>query len=658
MSEEKSPLLNGTSTSGGGEGKPGKASVKGVNVEHLPGYDGHFAAAPKRRKYYFFSNVRWYEYFVLLVGMVASAGLGATPLAFYYFFGKLVDYANDPDLPDEIRKTSYYFFGIAVVGGISAWLSNATFLYVGERVSARIRLELFEAITMQEVGWFDQTKTGTLITRLSEDSTTVRGLFSEKIGMLFTSICQCVGGLTFAFYYSWSMTLVMLGTAPLMGVAIAIQGKLTVTFTKRASDSSAHAVAVAEEVITNFRTVRSFAAEEKEVTRFEKALQSILNVGYAKAGAQGLSLGLVTACIWAAAALAFFYGAFQVEDGKITLGEVISVFGMMLFAVIGISQALNQLPEVFKTKASFAMIAEIVERTPEIPNRGGRRLDRINGQVDLSKLRFKYPTRDALVLNDLSLSVKPGQTVALVGESGSGKSTIFALVERFYDPEGGQVLIDGVDLRELDPKWYHRQVAIVSQEPILFSGSIKENIMYGKMDATDAEVVDAARAANAHDFITGLPNGYDTLVGERGIALSGGQKQRVAIARAVLKNPKILLLDEATSALDTESEALVQQALDKLMVGRTSFIIAHRLSTVRNADVIYVLSKGEVVEQGTHKGLIAKKGHYLKLATRQLARTDADDEDLDIVGSTSGAGVSSTDDDEEEKGKERIEPAL
>jgi ATP-binding cassette subfamily B (MDR/TAP) protein 1 len=454
------------------------------------------------------------------------------------------------------------------------------------------------------------------------------------------------------------MTLVMLGTAPLMGVAIAIQGKLTVTFTKKASDSSAHAVAVAEEVITNFRTVRSFAAEEKEVTRFEKALQSILNVGYAKAGAQGLSLGLVTACIWAAAALAFFYGAFQVEDGKITLGEVISVFGMMLFAVIGISQALNQLPEVFKTKASFAMIAEIVERTPEIPNKGGRRLDRINGQVDLSKLRFKYPTRDALVLNDLSLSVKPGQTVALVGESGSGKSTIFALVERFYDPEGGQVLIDGVDLRELDPKWYHRQVAIVSQEPILFSGSIKENIMYGKMDATDAEVVDAARAANAHDFITGLPNGYDTLVGERGIALSGGQKQRVAIARAVLKNPKILLLDEATSALDTESEALVQQALDKLMVGRTSFIIAHRLSTVRNADVIYVLSKGEVVEQGTHKGLIAKKGHYLKLATRQLARTDADDEDLDIVGSTSGAGVSSTDDDEEEKGKERSEPAL
>jgi ATP-binding cassette subfamily B (MDR/TAP) protein 1 len=447
----------------------------------------------------------------------------------------------------------------------------------------------------------------------------------------------------------------MLGTAPIMGVAIGIQGKLTVTFTKKASESSAAAVTIAEEAITNFRTVRSFAAEEKELQRFRKALDHILRIGYMKAGGQGFGIGLITGCIWAAAALAFFFGSYQVDAGEITLGDVFTVFGMMLFAVLGISQALSQLPEVFKTKAAFAMIADIVERMPEIPPQGGRTLEHFNGQVELVKVSFKYPTREDIVLRDLSLSVHTGQTVALVGESGSGKSTIFSLIERFYDPQSGQVLIDGVDLKELDPKWYHKNVGIVSQEPVLFSGTIKENILYGKEDATMDEVIAAAKAANAHDFVTGLPDAYNTLVGERGIALSGGQKQRVAIARAVLKDPKILLLDEATSALDTESERFVQQALDKLMVGRTSFIIAHRLSTVRNADVIFVLHKGQVIEAGTHQGLIAQKGLYLKLATRQLAHNDREEDNDDAVLPTVEQGSDSDHERElEPKDKTRL----
>lgn len=586
------------------------------------------------RPYRFFSNVKWYEYFILLLAVGAALVQGMMPLAFYFYFGKLVDENDDSDLPDKIRETSLYFFGIAIVGGIAAWANNALFLFVGERISARVRHRLFQAITMQDVAFFDTTKTGMLITRLSEDSVTIRGLFSEKLSGLFTGLCQCFGGLGFAFYYSWSMTLVMLGTAPIMGIAIGLQGKLTVHFTKKTSDTSTGAVSVAEEVITNFRTVKSFANEAKEVSRFNTALSDILGIAYKKALMQGFSLGFTTTCIWGAAALAFFYGGWLVSRGDLKLGELITVFGMMLFAVVGLSMGLSMLPEVFKTKASFGLISEIVERVPDINYCGGNVVATgIKGNVKFDNVTFKYPTRDINVLQGLSFDVKPGQTVALVGESGSGKSTIFGLIERFYDPEHGGVYVDGHDIREFDPHWYHSHVALVSQEPILFSGTIAENIRYAKEFATEQEVIEAARAANAHDFIVGLPEGYNTKVGERGVALSGGQKQRVAIARAMLKDPRILLLDEATSALDAESEHLVQQALDKLMVGRTSFIIAHRLSTVRDADVIFVLRKGTIVETGRHDELIEAGGAYFKLAQRQMrtAETDSEEDETEVL---------------------------
>jgi ATP-binding cassette subfamily B (MDR/TAP) protein 1 len=643
--EEKKPLLKSSlSSSGKREASLGKGSSSLLDDVDKPKKEGASSEAtqisipetiaPGRRgrPYYFFSTIKWYEYIILLLGVGAAVVQGGMPLAFYFYFGKLVDYADKPlsELVDQIRTTSYYFFGIAVVGGLSAYANTALFLFVGERLSARIRRRLFQAIAMQDISFFDRTKTGLLITRLSEDSVTIKGLFSEKLGGMFVGLCQCIGGLGFAFYYSWSMTLVMLGMAPIMGIAIGVQGKLTVWFTKQGSDASANAVAVAEEVITNFRTVKSFAAEEREVERFTNSLGSILSVAYKKAFLQGGSLGFTTTCIWSAAALAFLYGGVQVDKHELTLGELITVFGMMLFAVVGLSMSLTVIPEVFKTKASFALIAEVVERLPDIPFSGGSVLPApgIKGHVKLDNLSFTYPTRQVPVLQNVTIEVFPGQTVALVGESGSGKSTIFGMIERYYDPNNGRVLIDGHDIREFDPHWYHSHVALVSQEPILFSGTIEENIKYAKPHATHDEVVEAARAANAHDFIIGLPDAYLTKVGERGLSLSGGQKQRVAIARAVLKDPKILLLDEATSALDAESEHLVQQALDKLMVGRTSFIIAHRLSTVRNADVIFVLRKGTVVESGTHDELLDKGGVYLRLANRQLTSiSDKSDED-------------------------------
>lgn len=585
------------------------------------------ANARKRAHHYsFFNNIYFCEYLFILVGMLASLVQGVVPLSFYYFFGRLVDFSDDHDAGEKIKTTSFYFFVIAAVAGVSGLLQTAVFTYCGERIAARIRRELFRAITMQDISFFDQTNSGLLITRLSEDSATIRDLFILKFGLLFVSLMQCGGGLGFAFYYSWKMTLVMLASAPLMGIAIGLHGWLTIRFTKQSSDASSNAVSVAEEVIGNFRTVRSFANEHHEVLRFCRRLRAIMSVANKKALLGGMSLGFTQACIWAAAALAFFYGGFLVEDHEITLGKVISIFGMMLFAVLGLSQALNVLPEVFKAKAAYTLISEIIDRAPDIPYDEGTTLPSINGQITFEGVTFKYPTRDVNVLEDIHLHIEAGQTVALVGESGSGKSTVFSLIERFYDPQQGRVLIDGVDVREFNPQWYHTHVALVSQEPILFSGTIAENIRYGKAHATDEEVEEAARAANAHDFIQNLPEGYQTLVGERGIALSGGQKQRVAIARAVLKDPAILLLDEATSALDTESEHLVQEALDKLMVGRTSLIIAHRLSTVRNADVIYVLHRGAVAEQGTHDELLEMSGIYRTLANRQLALSAAMEE--------------------------------
>jgi len=614
--EEEEPLLKG------------KDKEKEKDVENSLGKDEveEVATAPEllplpRRSnsdFTFFSNFTFFETYLLFVGALGSVVQGFMPLGFYFYFGKLVDFAGDPDLADKIRETSFFFFMIAIVGGVSGWVSNGMLTLAGERVSARIRLRLFKSIARQDVTFFDYTKTGLLITRLSEDSATIRSLFSEKTGMFFTSLCQCIGGLGFAFYYSWNMTLVMLSTAPVLGVAIAVQGKLTVTFQTKGSDASATATSTAEEVITNFRTVKSFAGEVKEMERFAKALQGILDISSWKALLQGGSMGFTVACIWGSAALAFFYGGILVSDDDLTLGELITIFGMMLFAVVGLSQSLSVLPEIFKCKAAFNLVKDVVDTIPTVPYAGGRELVSMKGDVHIQHVSFKYPTRDMMVVNDLDITVKAGQRVALVGESGSGKSTIIALLERFYDPKEGAVYIDGVDLVELEPRWYHKQVALVSQEPVLFSGSIAENIKYGKEDASLSDVMEAAKAANAHNFIMGLPQQYKTLVGERGVALSGGQKQRVAIARAVLKNPKILLLDEATSALDSESEQLVQEALDKLMVGRTSIIIAHRLSTVRSADVIYVLSKGRLVEQGTHEELLEQGGVYRKLATRQL----------------------------------------
>lgn len=575
-------------------------------------------------------RIRVTEAFMIVFGICGSIIMGMLPLAFYFFFGQLITALSTPDSSrgcattdfecqeDQIQLTAYGFLIIAGVAFVGGFIQNSMFVMAGERITARIRRELFKAINRQDITYFDTTETGTLIARLSEDASLLQAMFTDKIGQLGASITQFLGGIVIALYYSWQLTLVMLCTAPLMGVAIVFQGAFVVRFTKKGQDKSAAALTVAEEVIANMRTVRSFSQEEKEVMRYDSFIYQLLRISFLRGCSQGFGAGLIQFFVWGSCALAFWYGGVLVGKEILVFGDLVTVFGMMLFACLGISVGLATLPEFAKGQAAYGRMKEVISREPAIPFEGGATLPTVLGEIELRDVCFRYSTRDVDVLNNVNLHIKPGTTVAFVGESGSGKSTIFSLIERFYEVQSGQVLIDGHDIRQLDPRWLHGYISMVSQEPVLFGTTIAENISYSQNNPSMQSIMDAAKAANAHNFIEALPDAYRTEVGERGVQLSGGQKQRVAIARAILMNPKILLLDEATSALDTESEALVQEALDRLMVGKTSLVIAHRLATVRNADSIVVLKRGTIVAQGTHDYLMEHSPDYISLARRQL----------------------------------------
>jgi len=326
-------------------------------------------------------------------------------------------------------------------------------------------------------------------------------------------------------------------------------------------------------------------------------------------------------------ALGFWYGGTLIRSGEMEPGNVLTVFFSIVIGAMGIGQAAQVLPDIIKAKAAASLIFSVIDREPIIAyDSEGKIPKKIKGNVTFKNINFSFPSRsDVQVLHDININIKAGQKVALVGPSGSGKSTIIQLIERFYDPSSGSVELDGKDIRDLDLKWFRSNIGLVSQEPILFSGTISENIRFGIDDCEEEDVIAAAKAANAYKFIMKQPQGFDTLVGEKGTQLSGGQKQRVAIARALLKNPKILLLDEATSALDAESESLVQEALERLMEGRTTLVIAHRLTTVRHSDNIYVINQGKVVEEGNHDELIEKQGFYAKLVKKQMQTKDGDE---------------------------------
>ncbi|XP_027350636.1 ABC transporter B family member 11-like isoform X2 [Abrus precatorius] len=559
---------------------------------------------------------------VLLIGCVAAIANGTIFPIFGVLLSRVIKTFFEP-FP-EMKKDSKFWALMFVTLGVGSLVAIPArgyfFSMAGSKLIQRIRLICFEKVINMEVGWFDEPEhsSGVIGARLSADAASVRALVGDALGLLVQNIATALAGLIIAFTACWQLALIILVLVPLIGMNGYVQMKFMKGFSADAKMMYEEASQVANDAVGSIRTVASFCAEEKVMELYKKKCEGPMETGIRQGLISGTGFGVSFFLLFCVYATNFYAGARFVGAGKASFSNVFQVFFALTMASIGISQSSSLAPDSSKAKIATASIFRIMDRKSKIDpsDESSGTLDNVKGEIELRHVSFKYPSRpDIQIFRDLSLTIHSGKTVALVGESGSGKSTVIALLQRFYDPDSGQITLDGIQIQNLQLKWLRQQMGLVSQEPVLFNDTIRANIAYGKNgNATEAEIITAAELANAHGFISGLQQGYDTVVGERGIQLSGGQKQRIAIARAIIKSPKILLLDEATSALDAESERVVQDALDKVMVNRTTVVVAHRLSTIKNADVIAVVKNGIIVEKGRHDTLInIKDGSYASL---------------------------------------------
>jgi ATP-binding cassette subfamily B protein len=559
------------------------------------------------------------EYRLLLAATMAllvSTGLSLAYPQIVRWMVDLVAEQADTDMLDRAAVWLVVLFLVqAVFGMMRAWL----FTVAGERVVARLRRDLFDAVIHQEIAFFDETRTGELTNRLAADTTVLQNTVTVNLSMGLRFTLSVIGGIVMLTWMSPTLTALTMAVVPVVAVGASWFGRVIRRLSTQVQDALAVSSTVAEEAISGVRTVRAFAAEEKERVRYAASVDESYRLAARRAFAYGAFLGVAGFAGYAAVAVVVWFGGRMVIDGTLTLGDLTAYLLYTLTVAMSLGALAGLYSDFMRAAGASERVFELLDHDQGIEGRGGDRVGVLDGALVLDDVSFSYPSRpDVVVLDGVNLSVSPGEVVALVGPSGSGKSTLASLLLRFYDPSQGEILVDGRALRELDPTGLRRQVGIVSQEPTLFASSIADNIRYGCTEASDEAVRRAARAANAEGFIDAFPEGFDTLVGERGVRLSGGQKQRVAIARALLKDPRILLLDEATSALDAENEYLVQEALDRLMACRTTLVIAHRLSTIQGADRVVVLKSGRVQEQGTHQDLLAQRGLYHRLVQRQF----------------------------------------
>ncbi|KAL8527119.1 hypothetical protein ACS0TY_005115 [Phlomoides rotata] len=568
---------------------------------------------------------------LMIIGSIGAIGNGMSLPLMTVLFGDLIDSFGENqnnDVVSAVSKVALKFVYLAAGCGVAAFLQVACWMITGERQAARIRSLYLRTILRQDVGFFDkETNTGEVVGRMSGDTVLIQDAMGEKVGKCIQLVSTFLGGFVIAFIKGWLLTLVMLTSIPLMVLAGGVMAIVLSRMASRGQNAYAKAAGVVEQTIGSIRTVASFTGEKRAVAAFEKSLTKAYHSGVQEGWATGLGFGAVMCIIFCSYGLAIWYGGKMILEKGYTGGEVLNVIIAVLTGSMSLGQASPCMSAFAAGQAAAFKMFETINRKPEIDayDTRGKILEDIRGDIELKDVYFSYPARpDEQIFRGFSLSISSGTTAALVGQSGSGKSTVISLIERFYDPHDGQVLIDGINLKEYQLKWIRSKIGLVSQEPVLFSGSIKENIAYGKDGATTEEIRMAAEQANAAKFIDKLPQGLDTTVGEHGTQLSGGQKQRVAIARAILKNPRILLLDEATSALDSESERVVQEALDRIMVNRTTVIVAHRLSTVRNAHMIAVIHQGKMVEKGTHDELLEDpEGAYAQLIRLQESKKDS-----------------------------------
>ena len=562
---------------------------------------------------------------IFLPSLAALFFTAMLSLAFPWFLKELVGNPTDAlktgvDPQVVLAKSNRVVLELVAVLALQAFVAFFRvqgFIRSGESALNRLRRDLFAHLVRLPMPFFQEQRAGALSNRISADLGVVRETLLTTVPQAVRQTVILVGGLIFIFVASWKLSLIMLGSVPFVVLAIAFFGRKVRGFSKAAQDSLADAGTVIEETVQGIADVKSFTNEPIEATRYNRALESFLGVTMRGAKSRAAFLAFIIFALFGTIAFVTWYGAQMLANGQINGTNFVS---FILFSIF-VGASLGSFPEII---SQFQQTAGATERLRELLDTAPERADgdanvKLGGALAFANLSFRYPSRpDVQVLKNLTFDVAPGQRVALVGPSGAGKSTVFSLILGFNDPESGEVLFDGCPASTLALQALRSQIAIVPQEVLLFGGSIRENIAYGKPGATREEIEAAARQANAHEFIDELPEGFETLVGPRGTKLSGGQRQRIAIARAILADPRILLLDEATSALDSESERLVNEALERLMAGRTSLVIAHRLFTVRYADSILVFSHGKIVESGSHEQLIAKKGTYRFLVETQL----------------------------------------
>ena len=561
------------------------------------------------------------EALLLTIGTVAlllgSAATLVAPQGLRLLIDALVDGAAGRARLDH---TLGWLLGVFAAIGVLGFARASLFTLAGERVVARLRRRLFARVIEQEIAFFDAQRTGDLVSRLSADTGVLQNAVTVNVSMALRFVVQSIGAVAVLTWTSPRLTLAMLAVVPFVAAGAVVFARAVRRSSRAAQDALATASSVAEESLGSIRTVRSFAREQQHIAGYSERIEDVYRAGRRLAFIYGAFQGWTGFLGYSGLAFVIWYGGRLVLDGVLSIGTLTS----FLVYTLSLAFSLGAMSAVYgdfnRAIGASERVFELLERKPAIAPSGGDRPASCVGRMRLEGVRFAYPARaDLDVLRGVDIELSPGTVVALVGPSGGGKSTIAALLLRFYDPTTGTVTLDGISLTRLDPDWLRDQVGLVAQEPIFFAVSIGDNIRYGRSTAIEDEVVAAARAANAHDFIAGFPDGYATVVGERGVRLSGGQRQRIAIARAVLKDPRVLLLDEATSALDAESEYLVQQALERLMQGRAVLVIAHRLSTVRRADRVLVLDGGRIVESGSHDELIGQNGAYRRLVERQFA---------------------------------------
>ncbi|KAL1916609.1 uncharacterized protein VTP21DRAFT_5800 [Calcarisporiella thermophila] len=585
----------------------------------------------------------WLDILLVFLGIICSIAAGIAQPLMGISFGRIIggftisgatslDQAY-PTLMEGVLM--FVWFGIGLT--VSTYGSMCFWTLAGEYQTKRIRELYLHAVLRQDQTWFDTIESESLTSRLAADTFLIQEGLSDKVGLAIQYISMFISGFIIAFVFSWRLTLVLLAVVPLLALCGFLLTKLVSAGTKDGQDAYSGAGAIMEQAVSGIRTVAAFSLQSRFIKQYEDKIEAAFKAGRKKAIGSGFSLGLTFLILFGAYGLGFWYGANLVSQQIMKGAEVLQTFFAVIIGAFSLGQLPPNLKSMVEAQVAAYKIFKTIDRIPDIDSstkslKKGLEPPVCNGNITLRNVRFSYPSRKEVpILQGINLEIPSGKTVALVGASGSGKSTIIQLVQRFYDPSEGEVLIDGVSLKELNVRWLRSQIGLVGQEPVLFNDTIRNNIVLGAVNRnpTEEEIIEACKQANCHDLIKKLPKGYDTLVGEKGSQLSGGQKQRIAIARALIRNPSILLLDEATSALDTYSERLVQSALKTASRNRSTIVVAHRLSTIRDADLIVVMDKGRVVEQGTHEDLLAKQGAYYRYVMEQQLKTESDVESID-----------------------------